>query len=224
MTTQQNETETGAGAATPVVLVVGATSAAGHAVVRAIAATGRSVLALSRSEERLGALRDEVPAIRVRALDATDGEAIEGLRDWLEADGLRVGSIVHLVGGWRGSDHGIAGQRDDDWAFLEASLRSLRVVTRTFVRDVANAPGGRVVTVSSTATRRPRANTATYAAIKSATEAWTKAVADELRGTSAAATVIVAKSLANHEADLGERVVQAFAAPSEVVNGQLIDL
>lgn len=207
-----------------VVVVAGATSTAGHAVVRALSGTGATVLALSRSDANLATLQSEVPAVRVRAVDVTDAAAVADLHDELRAEGASVESVVHLVGGWRGSDDGIVGQSDDDWTFLEASLRGLRVLSREFVGELAAAPQGRLVAVSSTVVRRPKANTATYAAVKAATEAWTLAAADGFTGTDAAAAVIVAMSLADRETALGELVIDILRSPARVVNGQLIRL
>lgn len=213
-----------AGAENGVLIIAGATSASGEAVARAATASGRRVLALSRNPAKLDALRGAVHDIETRPIDLADAQAVAALHDDLRAAGTRVAGIVHLVGGWRGSDDGIAGQSEEDWQFLETALTSLRHLSREFDRELAEGPRGRLIAVSSTAVGRPRASMASDVALKSARETWMLAVADGFAGTDAAASVIVVKSLGGNEAAFAELVVEILDAEAGVVNGQRIRL
>lgn len=205
-------------------LISGATSASGLAVARALVGAGHGVVAAGRREEALAELRGAVPGVTTEVVDLTDLAAVRGLRHALLGRGERIGGVVHLVGGWLQSEHGIADQSDDDWGFLEGSLTSLRRVSRVFVDDVADSARGRFIAVSSTAVDRATARMASYVAIKAASDAWMRSIAQGFAGTDAAAAVIVASQLAGREQRLGELVVDLAAAPASVVNGQRVRL
>jgi NAD(P)-dependent dehydrogenase (short-subunit alcohol dehydrogenase family) len=89
--------------------------------------------------------------------------------------------------------------------------------------------------VSAAEASRPTARNASYAAAKAAAEAWTLALADDFRGSSAAATVLIVKALltpAMRSADpggafagltdvedLAAAIVALWDRPADEVNG-----
>ncbi|MFZ8376885.1 hypothetical protein ACO1LT_15325, partial [Staphylococcus aureus] len=81
--------------------------------------------------------------------DLTDPDAVDALRDRVHAAHGGVDGILHLVGGWRGGG-GLAGQSDEDFAFLLRSFTALRNVTRSFDEDLRTSDAGRLAIVSST--------------------------------------------------------------------------
>ena len=88
----------------------------------------------------------------------------------------RVDGILHLVGGWRGGG-GLAGRPRRTTGSSRRSFTALRHVTRAFDADLRASAAGRLAIVSSTAVARPLAGGANYAAVKAASEAWARAVA-----------------------------------------------
>ena len=84
----------------------------------------------------------------------------------------------------------------------------------------------------ATALKRPLAGGANYAAVKAATEAWTRALAhsftkaarDEGRDLSGAAVIYRVKGLDGLEESLADAVVTDFAGDAADVNDQIIDL
>jgi len=220
------------GAAGRLVLVAGATSASGVAATRALVGAGARVVAVGRDEERLRTLAETVGGgVTTAVCDLADEHAVGELAGVLRGRGERVDGILHLVGGWRGGG-GLAGQTDDDFRFLEGSLTALRHVTRAFWDDLAASPAARVAVVSSTSVARPLAGGANYAAIKAATEAWTRAVAqgfakaarDAGTAATAAAVIFRVKSLAGLEDALGAAFVDLWDADASAVNDTVIDL
>ncbi|MGN6219830.1 MAG: alcohol dehydrogenase, partial [Microbacterium sp.] len=90
----------------------------------------------------------------------------------------------------------------------------------------------RLAVVSSTAVARPLAGGANYAAVKAATEAWTRAVAqgfakdarDAGRPLTTASTIFRVKALAGLEDALARAYVDLWDLPATDVNDQIIDL
>ena len=218
-----------AGVGGRLVLVAGATSASGEAATRALVNAGARVVAVGRDEERLASVARL--GARAAVCDLTDEHAVRALAAQLAATGERVDGVLHLVGGWRGGG-GVAGQTDDDYRFLEKSLTAWRHVSRAFWNDLVDSASARIAVVSSTAVVRPLAGGANYAAVKAATEAWTRALAHGFAKTArdageplrAAAVVFRVKTLAGREADLASAFVHLWDAAPDAVNDTVVTL
>ncbi|WP_374009333.1 SDR family NAD(P)-dependent oxidoreductase [Leifsonia sp. LS-T14] len=222
----RTSTEAGpSGVAGRLVLIAGATSAAGEAVARALTAAGATVVAVGTRLEALDALAAAVPGVATRACDLADADAVDALAADLHGSLGHVDGLIHLVGGWRGGG-GLAGQSDEDWEFLERGFRTLRNTTRAFFDDLVASPAGRLAIVSSTAVEKPYPGGANYAAAKAAADAWVRAVASGFakQAPQSAATVFVVKSLAGLEPRLAHEVVALWAASATDVNGRRIPL
>ncbi|SOC86381.1 Short-chain alcohol dehydrogenase of unknown specificity [Curtobacterium sp. 314Chir4.1] len=208
-----------------VVLIAGATSASGAAVARALTSAGAAVVAVGSRPDALEALQASVPRVTTHTCDLSDLGAVTALAAAVHAGSGRVDGLVHLVGGWRGGGS-IAGQSDDDWAFLDRAFRTLRNTTRVFSDDLVASPAGRLAVVSSTAVDSPTAGAANYAAAKAAGDAWVRAVAQGFRkdAPNAAATVFVVRSLSGLEDRLADEVVRLWSVPPADVNGTRIPL
>ncbi|WP_137844096.1 SDR family NAD(P)-dependent oxidoreductase [Microbacterium sp. 2FI] len=222
-----------------VVVLAGATSASGLAAAQVLSAAGARVVAVGRDEARFVSLRslndrlhaEGRPAVRLEVCDLTDEAAVAALAVRVHAAEGHVDGILHLVGGWRGGG-GLAGQSEADYRFLAQSLTALRNVSRAFDDDLRESDAGRLALVSSTAVARPLAGGANYAAVKAASEAWTRAAAQGFAkaardaGTplAAAAVVFRVKSLAGQETTLAETFAGLWDSPAADVNDQIIDL
>lgn len=170
-----------------VVLVTGATGAAGRATVRALAAAGAEVVAVGREPRRLAALFDHLDGVHPQVADLADREQCDALVDRVRTSLSRIDGLVHLVGGWRGAPRFTANS-DQDWAFLSRTLiDSLRYMTMAVHDELAASTDGRAVVVSATAVDRPTPGGANYAAAKSAAEGWMGALAQSFVRTAAAA-------------------------------------
>lgn len=209
------------------IVLAGATSAAGLAVTRALIAAGMRVIATGRSADRLRPLADA--GARTDVADATSLDAMTALAERLASDGVTVDGVVPLVGGWRGGG-GLAGQSDDDFAALLPALEAVRATSRAFDEALRASDAGRFAIVSSTAVARPLAGGANYAAVKAASEAWTRAVAQGFVKTArdsgeplrAASVVFRAKAL--DPATLAPRLVALWDGAAADLNDRIIDL
>jgi len=207
------------------VLIAGASSASGLAAALALVGAGARVVAVGRDESALA--RVAAAGAEIEVCDLTDERAVDDLAAKIGA----VDGILHLVGGWRGGG-GLAGQSDADYRFLEQSLTALRHVTRAFDDGLRASTAARVAIVSSPAVARPLAGGANYAAVKAASEAWTRAVAQGFAkaardaGTplTAASVVFRVKSLDGLEDALARAFVDLWDEDAVELNDAILDL
>jgi NAD(P)-dependent dehydrogenase (short-subunit alcohol dehydrogenase family) len=213
------------------VVLAGGTSAAGRACAQALVDAGARVIVVGSDGERLSAVAAAIPGVRVERCDLTDEDDVDALRERVLAAHGRVDGVVHLVGGWRGGG-GLAGQTDEDFAFLLRSLSALRHVSRAFDDDLRTSDAGRLAIVSSTAVDRPLAGGANYAAVKAASEAWVRAVAqgyakyarDAGQDATAAAVVFRVKSLDGLEDALAASVAALWDDDASAWNDVVIGI
>lgn len=205
------------------IVLAGATSDSGFALARALLEAGARVIATGRTAERLEPLR--AIGAEVEVADATSLESMTDLAARLGA----VDAVIPLVGGWRGGG-GLAGQSDADFAALLPALDAVRATSRAFDSALRASHAGRFAIVSSTAVGRPLAGGANYAAVKGASEAWTRAVAqgfakaarDADEPLRAASVVFRAKAL--DPASLVPRVLALWDDDAAALNDQIITL
>lgn len=205
------------------IVLAGATSASGLAVARALVDAGARVVATGRSVERLQPLKDA--GAEVEVADATSLDDMTALAARLDP----VDGVISLVGGWRGGG-GLAGQSDEDFRALLPALEAVRATSRAFDAALRASDAGRFAIVSSTAVARPLAGGANYAAVKAASEAWTRAVAqgyakaarDAGEPLRAASVVFRAKAL--DPAALAPAIVALWDSDAAELNDRIVDL
>lgn len=214
------------GVAGRTVLIAGATSTAGLAIAGALADAGAHVIAVGSNAERLRAVSDRAPDAATYVCDLGDFAAVAALAETVRLEHGPIDGLVHLVGGWRGGG-GLAGQSDEDWAFLlDRVVATLRNTTRAFNADLLASPAGRLAIVSSVAVDKPGPGGANYAAAKAAAETWTRAVGQGFAKAEApaAAVIFVVRALEGLEAELAARVVGLWDVPAASVNNTRVPL
>jgi NAD(P)-dependent dehydrogenase (short-subunit alcohol dehydrogenase family) len=209
------------------IAVAGAGGLLGPHVVRALASRGAAVLAADRREDALDAVRELTADARVADLSSDEGAA-----SWAAACG-EVNGLVHLVGGWRG---GTSVEETDlaDLEWLETGLfRTVVHATRAFAPALKAAGArGRFAIVSSSVVGRPTAGNAAYAAKKAAAEAWTLALAAELKETRGTANVVVVNALTDdpghksfvHVGEVAEALAYLCSDAARRMTGQRLHL
>lgn len=191
------------------VVVTGAGGPAGTAMVRAIVATGASVVGADRDRAKLddvaALLGDDAERFTGEVVDLLDADAVKAWADEVAASHPsgtpRVDGVVHLVGGWRGGSRFLDNSVADSELMLDLLVRTLQHVSLAYHDHLLESPRSEFVIVSAAAAEKPTAGNAAYAAAKSAAEAWTAALADSFTrlapasGLTAAATTLVVKAL-----------------------------
>lgn len=231
-----------------VVAVAGAGGPAGRATLQRLADAGAIVVASDNDPERLAEAVDAASYAHGGAtvvgdtVDLLDRQAAQDWADRIEKDFGRVDGLVHLVGGWRGSET-FTKTRLDDWDLLELLLiRTVQHTSLAFHEGLQRSDRGRYLLISAAGASKPTAGNAAYSAAKAAAEAWTLAMADFFskaggeQGPNAAAAILVVKALV-HEAmradrpnakfagftdvdDLAQAIVGVWDKPAAEVNGQ----
>ncbi|MER7447233.1 SDR family NAD(P)-dependent oxidoreductase [Microbacterium sp. NPDC097977] len=205
------------------IVLAGATSTSGLALARALVDAGARVIATGRSADRLSPLREA--GAEVETSDATSSESMTALSMRLGA----VDAVIPLVGGWRGGG-GLAGQSDDDFRALLPALDAVRATSRAFDAALRASDAGRFAIVSSTAVGRPLAGGANYAAVKAASEAWARAVAQGFAkaardaGEPLRAASVVFRAKALDPDALVPRVLSLWDADAVDLNDQILPL
>jgi NADP-dependent 3-hydroxy acid dehydrogenase YdfG len=208
------------------VLIAGATSAAGLAVASSLADAGAHVVAVGSNLARLQSVLAVAPEAALYECDLADREAVTALAAQVSVSHGPIDGLIHLVGGWRGGG-GLAGQTDEDWAFLHSHVvTTLRNTTRAFNADLLASSAGRLAIVSSVSVDRPLAGGANYAAAKSAAETWVRAVGQGFAkaGDTAAAVIFVVRSLGGLETELAIRVTRLWDEAAASANNRRVVL
>jgi NAD(P)-dependent dehydrogenase (short-subunit alcohol dehydrogenase family) len=128
------------------------------------------------------------------AVDLLDADAAHAWAERVASKFGGVDALVHLVGGWRGGKP-IAEAPSGDYDFLHGLLvKTVQTASCAFLPHLAQR-GGRFAIVSSTQAQRPTATNAAYATAKAGAEAWTLALADELKGHGGTANILVVNAI-----------------------------
>jgi NAD(P)-dependent dehydrogenase (short-subunit alcohol dehydrogenase family) len=187
-----------------VVAIAGAGGGLGPSVVKRLGNAGAVVCASDVAAERIERLGSQLglgsDRFDARAVDLLGEAAARSWRDALLERFGRVDALLHLVGGWRGGV-ALAEAPLNDYEWLHDLLvRTVQHATRAF-RDALADAGGSFALVSSAQAQRPSGTNAAYAAAKAAAEAWTLALADDLReaGSRARANVVVVNAILTPE-------------------------
>jgi NAD(P)-dependent dehydrogenase (short-subunit alcohol dehydrogenase family) len=210
-----------------VIAVAGAGGPAGRATLARLADAGATVIGSDNDPERLAEAVDAARYGHGGATvvgDTVDLLDLQSTRDWairVEKDFGHVDGLVHLVGGWRGSET-FTRTSLDDWDFLELLLiRTVQNTSLAFHEALQRSDRGRYLLISAAGASKPTAGNAAYSAAKAAAEAWTLAMADYFRkaggeqGPTSAAAILVVKALV-HDAMRAERPNAKFAGFTDV--------
>lgn len=177
------------------VLITGATSGIGYELAKLFAQDGYNLVVVARDEEALNnaaAGFEQQYEIKVEKI-AMDlfypGNAFE-LYDEVQARGLQVTVLVNDAGqGQYGKfiDNDI--QRELE--IIQLNISSLVVLTKLFVTEMVKRGKGKVLNLSSVASKSPGPYQAVYHGTKAFVQSFTEAIRDELKETGIAVTALL---------------------------------
>jgi short-subunit dehydrogenase len=163
-----------------VALITGASSGIGEATVRRLAQeAGARLVLVARREERLRTLAQEIGGATVIAVDLTDPEAPERVREIVEREHGELHLLVNNAGAaWRGTfaESGWANVERHMKLNFEAPLRLTEALLPLLRRTAAAGQAVSIVNVASTAGRVSRPNSGAYSASKFALAGWNDAL------------------------------------------------
>ena len=166
-------------------LITGASSGIGAAFARKLAARGRNVFLVARSEDKLIALCNEIgrlTSIRAQylALDLQQPDAGALLLEEAGKRGLEIEMLINNAGFGSMGDF-VKLDLDRELEMIQLNVRSLVDLTHRFLGPMRERKRGVIINVASTAAFQAVPYMATYAATKAFVLSFSEALWDENR-------------------------------------------
>ena len=166
-------------------LITGASSGIGEVFARKLAALGRNVLLVARSEDKLITLCNELGrsnSIRAQyvALDLSKPESAARLFEEAAKRGLTIDLLINNAGfGSMGEFSKLDLAREQN--MIDLNVKSLVELTYLFLQPMIERKQGAIINVASTAAFQPVPFMATYAATKAFVLSFSEALWEENR-------------------------------------------
>ena len=178
-----------------VALVTGAGRGIGRAIAVAFAAEGAAVALAARSRADLAGVAGEIRERDGRALavptDVTQDGAVEALVDQTLTDLGRIDVLVTSAG--TAAFGAVSDSKPGDWdTMLALNLRAVMVCCRAVLPAMLRQRTGTILNVGSIASKRALPGSAVYTATKTAVDAFSRVLAEELRPHGVRVGVLVA--------------------------------
>jgi NADP-dependent 3-hydroxy acid dehydrogenase YdfG len=178
-----------------VALVTGAGRGIGRAVALAFAEEGAAVALVARSRADLAGVAAAIRERDGRALalptDVTQDGAVEAVVEQTVTDLGRIDVLVTSAG--TAAFGAVADSKPADWdAMLALNLRAVMVSCRAVLPAMLRQRSGTILNVGSIASKRALPGSAVYTATKTAVDAFSRVLAEELRPHGVRVGVLVA--------------------------------
>jgi NADP-dependent 3-hydroxy acid dehydrogenase YdfG len=178
-----------------VALVTGAGRGIGRAIAVAFAAEGAAVVLVARSRADLASVAAEIRERNGRALaiptDVTQDGGVEAMIEQALTDLGRIDVLVTSAG--TAAFGAVAESKPADWdTMLALNLRAVMVCCRAVLPAMLRQRSGMILNVGSIASKRALPGSAVYTATKTAVDAFSRVLAEELRPHGVRVGVLVA--------------------------------
>jgi len=178
---------------TRIAIVTGASRGIGRSIAERLAADGRHVVLVSRSEAPLNDLKASIEAAggaaSVTAVDVGDSAAFGAAVEQIAAEHGRLDILVNNAGITR--DNLLMRMSDEEFdEVIRVNLKSAFVACRAAARPMMKGRFGRIVNISSTSGVVGNSGQANYAAAKAGLIGFTKTLARELGGKGVTANIV----------------------------------
>lgn len=169
-----------------IVVVTGGTGALGESICQAFLEGGAEVHATYRTEKEVPPfqehLREHTANIRLHQVDLTDEAAVTSLYEDVVRDSKRVDVVVNVAGGFA-----MGAVQSTTRAILDAqfaiNFTTTFLSSREATRHMTPQKFGRIINIGSRAAIDAPGKMSAYVATKAAVLAFTRSLADELKGT-----------------------------------------
>jgi 3-oxoacyl-[acyl-carrier protein] reductase len=164
-----------------IALVTGASRGIGAAIADTLAANGAKVIGTATTESGASAIGERLQAHggAGRALNVTDGGAVESLLDGIAKEFGPISILVNNAGITR--DQLLMRMKDEDWqATLDTNLTSVYRTSKAVMRGMMKARKGRIINIASVIGLTGNPGQSNYAAAKAGIIAFSKSLAREI--------------------------------------------
>src|SRR5436190_3359213 len=166
-------------------LITGASSGIGEAFARKLAARGRNLLLVARSEDKLITLCSELGrsqriSAQFVAMDLAEDGAAARLFDEVSGRDLQVDLLINNAGFGSMGDFAEL-DPDRELGMIDLNVRALVDLTHRFLQPMRERRGGAIINVASTAGFQAVPFMATYAATKAFVLSFSEALWEENR-------------------------------------------
>ena len=164
-----------------IALVTGASRGIGAAIADLLASKGATVIGTATTESGAAAIGERLKPLggHGRALDVTDGAAVEALVDAIAKEFGAVTILVNNAGITR--DNLLMRMKDEDWnAIIDTNLSSIFRTSKAVMRGMMKARKGRIINIASVIGVTGNAGQANYAAAKAGIIGFSKSMAREI--------------------------------------------
>ena len=176
-------------------LITGGTSGIGKELAKLFAQDGYNLVIVARDEDELNNTSHEIADrfgvnITTISKDLMEPNAAEELYDEVKEKGITVNVLVNDAGqGQHGNfvDYDI--QRDVD--IIQLNIVSLTVLTKLYLKDMVARNEGKILQLSSLASKTPGPLLAVYSATKAYVQSFTQAVINEIKDTNVTMTALL---------------------------------
>jgi uncharacterized protein len=165
------------------VLITGATSGIGRELANIFAKNGYDLIIVARNENELqktsGELKQQFGIdVTTISQDLFQPESPFELYDKIQSQGLHVAILVNDAG------QGLYGEFADtdirrELAIIQLNISSLVVLTKLFLKDMIAGGGGKILNLSSVASKIPGPFQSVYHGTKAFVQSFTEAIRDE---------------------------------------------
>ncbi len=175
-------------------LITGASSGIGLELAKIFARNGYNLVLVARNREVLNGLAEEFktetgPASKVIAVDLSKPLAPMEIYEELQKEAINVDVLVNCAGfGASGLFSEVEVRRQLD--MIQVNVVALTELTRLFLKDMLTRRTGKVLNVASTAGFQPGPLMAVYYATKAYVLSFSEALAEEVRGSGVAVSVL----------------------------------
>jgi short-subunit dehydrogenase len=165
-------------------LITGGTEGIGFELAKEFAANGHHLILVARDEQQLSNARSELSAagvdVKIIAKDLFETDAAFTLYEEITAQGLVVDSLVNNAG------QGIYGLFEDtdirrELAIIQLNIASLTILTKLFLQDMLERGEGRILNLSSIASKTPGPWQSVYHGTKAYVQSFSEAVRSEVK-------------------------------------------